>query len=282
MSFPITRTAVGTNKGILLEDLTWREAEKVLRPDRIVVIPIGAASKEHGPHLQLKNDWLLAEYFKRAILKGADVVIAPTVNYQYYPAFIEYPGSISLRLETARDLMVDICRSLSRCGPRKFYALNTGISTITPLELTAKILSEERIDFRYTDIRKLIEPVESDVKQQEGGTHADEIETSMMLFIAPSTVDMSKAIKDYYPSAKSGLTRDPKGHGSYSASGIYGDPTLATRQKGEIVVRAVADGMLKEIEELRKLPVPVSVSVPVKTKIDGQIDIGNQSPKSRN
>jgi hypothetical protein len=48
------------------------------------------------------------------------------------------------------------------------------------------------------------------------------------------------------------------------------------------VVRAVADGMLKEIEELRKLPVPVSVSVPVKTKIDGQIDIGNQSPKSRN
>jgi creatinine amidohydrolase len=140
---------------------------------------------------------------------------------------------------------------------------------MTPLELTAKILAEERIDFRYTDIRKLIEPVESEVEQQEGGTHADEIETSMMLFIAPSTVDMSKAIKDYHPSAKSGLTRDPKGDGSYSTSGIFGDATLATRQKGEIVVRAIADGMLKEIEELRKLP--VSVPVPVKTKIDGQI-----------
>jgi creatinine amidohydrolase len=253
MTFPIARTAVRTNKGILLEDLTWQEAEKVLGPDRIVVIPIGAASKEHGPHLQLKNDWLLAEYFKREILEGADVVIAPTVNYHYYPAFVEYPGSISLRLATARDLMVDICRSLSRCGPRKFYALNTGISTMTPLELTAKILAEERIDFRYTDIRKLIEPVESEVKQQEGGTHADEIETSMMLFIAPSTVDMSKAIKDYQPSAKGGLTRDPNGDGSYSASGIFGDPTLATRQKGEIVVRAIANGMLQEIEELRKL-----------------------------
>jgi creatinine amidohydrolase len=256
MSFPITRTAVRTNKGILLEDLTWREAEKVLGPDRIVVIPIGAASKEHGPHLQLKNDWLLAEHFKREILEAADVVIAPTVNYQYYPAFIEYPGSISLRLETARDLMVDICRSLSRYGPRKFYALNTGISTMRPLELTAKVLAVERIDFRYTDLRKLIEPVESDVKQQEGGTHADEIETSMMLFIAPLTVDMSKAVKDYHPSAQSGLTRDPKGDGSYSASGIFGDATLATRQKGEIVARAIADGMLKEIEELRKLPVP--------------------------
>jgi creatinine amidohydrolase len=252
MTFPITPTAVRTNKGILLEDLTWQEAEKLLGPDRIVVIPIGAASKEHGPHLQLKNDWLLAECFKREILEGADVVIAPTVNYHYYPAFVEYPGSISLRLETARDLMVDICRSLSRCGPRKFYALNTGISTMAPLELTAKILAEERIDFRYTNIRKLIEPVESEVKQQEGGTHADEIETSMMLFVAPSTVDMSKAIKDYQPSAKGGLTRDPNGDGSYSASGIFGDPTLATRQKGEIVVRAIANGMLQEIEELRK------------------------------
>jgi creatinine amidohydrolase len=245
------RDDIPGDKGILLEDLTWPEAEKVLRPDTIVVIPIGAASKEHGPHLKLKNDWLLAEYFKREILKSADVVIAPTVNYQYYPAFIEYPGSISLRLETACDLMVDVCRSLAHCGPRKFYGLNTGVSTMRPLELTTKILAEEGIGFRYTDIFKLTEPVEQKLKQEEGGTHAGEIETSMMLFIAPSTVDMSKAIKDYHPSAKGGLTRDPKGDGSYSVSGIYGDATLATRQKGEIVVRAIVDGLLKEIEELR-------------------------------
>jgi hypothetical protein len=53
------------NKGILLKDLTWVEAEKALTPDTIVVIPIGAESKEHGPHLKLKNDWLIAEYLKR-------------------------------------------------------------------------------------------------------------------------------------------------------------------------------------------------------------------------
>src|ERR1700692_3602198 len=106
-------------KGFLLEELTWQEAEKVLRPETIVVIPIGAASKEHGPHLKLKNDWLLAEYFKGEILKSAEVVIAPTVNYHYYPAFIEYPGSISLQWETARDLLADICHSLAGYGPRK-------------------------------------------------------------------------------------------------------------------------------------------------------------------
>jgi creatinine amidohydrolase len=119
-----------------------------------------------------------------------------------------------------------------------------------PLALTARILADQGIKFRYTDVCKLLEPVEAKVKQQEGGSHADEIETSMMLFIAPATVDMTKAIKDYHPAIKGGLTRDPKGEGSYSASGIYGDATLATRQKGEIMVRAIVNGILKEIQDL--------------------------------
>src|ERR1700686_3202538 len=75
--------------GLLLEDLSWQQAEQVLRPHTVVVIPIGAAAKEHGPHLKLNNDWLLAEYLKREIVKSAEVVIAPTVNYHYSPAFIE-------------------------------------------------------------------------------------------------------------------------------------------------------------------------------------------------
>ena len=256
MTFPATQTGATKSKGILLEDLTWLEAEKVLHPDAIVVIPIGAAAKEHGPHLKLKNDWLLAEYFKREIIKSADVVVTPTVNYHYYPAFVEYPGSTTLRLETARDLMVDICRSLAHYGPRKFYGLNTGVSTVRPLELTAKILAGEGIQFRYTDVLKLTAPVEAELRQEEGGTHADEIETCMMLFIAPSTVDMARAVKDYHPSPKSQLTRDPNGEGTYSASGIYGDATLATCQKGEILVRAIVEGILKEIQELKSGTAP--------------------------
>ncbi len=247
----MAQNATSTDKGILLEDLTWQEAEQVLRPNTLVVIPIGAECKEHGPHLRLKTDWLLAEYFKCALLKSASVVIAPTVNYHYYPAFIEYPGSTTLRLETARDLLVDICLSLARYGPRKFYALNTGVSTMKPLELTANILADEGIDFRYTDMLKLTDSVEVEMQQEKGGTHADEIETSMMLFIAPASVDMSKAVKDYHPSAKSGLTRNPEGECSFSASGIYGDATLATRQKGEMVVRAIVAGILKEIQDIQ-------------------------------
>ena len=94
--------AQSSSKGVLLEDLTWIEAEQALTPHTVIVIPLGAAAKEHGPHLPLKNDWVLAEYLKQRVREVAAVVVAATIPYSFYPAFLEYPGSISLRLETAR------------------------------------------------------------------------------------------------------------------------------------------------------------------------------------
>ena len=250
-----TRNGART-KGTLLENLTWVEAEKVLTADTIVVIPLGAAAKEHGPHLKLKNDFTIAEYLKKRVLRHADVVIAPTINYHFYPAFVEYPGSTSLRLETGRDLVVDICRSLARFGPRRFYVLNTGISTLRALRPAAELLAAEGIVLRYTDL-KMAEPVEKAIRKQEGGTHADEIETSMMLFIDPANVDMKKAVKDYTSgNVRGGLTRNPKGGGVYSPTGIWGDPTLATRDKGKKVIEALVTGILKDIESLRQAPPP--------------------------
>jgi creatinine amidohydrolase len=238
-------------RGILLEDLTWVEAEKILTPDTVVVIPLGAESKEHGPHLKLNNDWLMAEYLKRAILLRADVVVAPTLNYGYYPAFLDYPGSTSLRLETSRDVVVDICRSLAHYGPKRFYILNTGVSTMAALEPAAKLLAADGIVMRFTNILTVSEKAEQAVRQSEGGSHADEIETSMMLYIAPDSVEMSKAVKDYHPGKQAGLSRDPKTGATYSASGVFGDATLATRAKGEKIVTAMVNGILAEIEALR-------------------------------
>lgn len=243
-------------RGVLLGKLTWIEAEAVLTPDAVVVLPLGAASKEHGPHLRLENDWLLAEYYKDRVLAAADVVIAPTLGFHHYPAFVEYPGSTSLRPETSRDVVVEICRGLSRFGPRRFYVLNTGVSTVGPLRDAAEVLAAEGILMRFTDLLAMAKPVEDEVSEQPGGTHADEIETSMMLYIAPQTVDMSKAVRDWAPKTKPGFSRTPDGPGHYSATGIWGDPTLATRAKGERVVEHMVKGMLADIEALRTAPLP--------------------------
>ncbi len=251
---------VAPARGVELANLTWVEAAKVLSGDPVVVIPLGAASKEHGPHLRLDNDFQLAEYFKRRVLAARDVVVAPTITYHYYPAFLEYPGSTHLRLETARDLVVDIVQSLTTYGPRRFYVLNTGVSTLAPLQASADELAKHGVLMRFTDVLTIATAAESAVKQQPEGTHADEIETSMMLYIAPARVDMSKAAKDISPreGGRGGLTRvKGRGEGRYSPTGIYGDATLATREKGRVVVEAMVAGILREVDELRNATLPV-------------------------
>ncbi len=222
---------------VLLETLTWDEAERVLTPDALVVIPLGAESKEHGHHLQLNNDFLMA--------------------YSFYPAFLEYPGSTSLSMDTARAMITDIIRSLSHYGPRRFYILNTGISTLKPLAQAAADLAKDGILLRYTDLTKE-NPIEKKLRQS-GGTHADEIETSMMLYIAPQSVQMKKAARDLNPHQPGGLTRDPKGEGTYSPTGAWGDPTLASREKGQAVVESLVATIFKDIDDLRRAsPVPIS------------------------
>lgn len=246
-----------------LEQISWYQAADVLKPDTVVVIPLGAAAKEHGPHLKLSNDAKLAEYIVRRVADATPVAVAPLLNYHFYPAFLEYPGSTSLASNTARDMTSDVVRSLARHGPRRFYVLNTGISTARPLTASAQALLDEGILMRYTNLEAILDGAARGIREQEGGSHADEIETSMMLHIDPRSVDMSKAVKDYGPRATPfALTRRAGGTGTYSPTGIWGDPTLATAQKGRIFTDALVAGILADIAALRTATPPAPKPAP--------------------
>lgn len=241
-------------KSLFLEDLTWTQAEKALKDHDVALIAVGARSKEHGPHLPLKTDFVLAEYLMGRVAAEVPVVVLPTIPYGYYPAFLEYPGSISIGAETFKNTVMDICRSMHGYGLNKFYVLNTGVSTIGPLTEAAKELAALGIVLRSLNVLEVDKALPEGLLKQEGGTHADENETSMMLYIAPRLVDMSKAVKDYDPRpGRRGLTRDRNGAGSFSPSGVYGDPTLATREKGEVIVEATVREIVRQVRELVSL-----------------------------
>jgi creatinine amidohydrolase len=238
-------------RAIFLEDLTWMEAEKTLKDYEVALIALGARTKEHGPHLLLKNDYLLAEYFMKRAAAELPIVVLPTLQYGYYPAFLEYPGSVSIGAETFKNVVMDICRSMGGHGIKKVYVLNTGVSTVPPLEAAAKELAPLGLTLRYLNILEVDKQLPADLLKQEGGTHADESETSMMLVIAPETVDMAKAVKDFDPRpGRRGLTRNPEGTGNYSRTGIFGDPTLATKEKGKVIVEATVKEIVRQVREL--------------------------------
>jgi creatinine amidohydrolase len=237
-----------------LQKLTWVQAEKALKEHEVILIALGARAKEHGPHLPLNTDYIMAEYLKDRVAERVKVATLPTIQYGYYPSFLEYPGSVSLGAETFKEMLADICRSMKGYGARKFYVLNTGVSTLKPLEQAAGELKQAGIILRYLnllDVDRLLPP---GLLKQEGGSHADEAETSMMLYIAPEIVDMGKAVKDYdsRPGRK-GLTRNPQGSGTFSPTGIWGDPTLATREKGKVIVEAAVQAVVGQVRDLARL-----------------------------
>ena len=239
-------------QGTYLEMLTWPEAEPELRRLPIVLLPVGARCKEHGPHLPLNNDWLIAEYLTRRIVEECPVLALPTLQYNYYPAFVEYPGSTSVRWEASRDIVIDVCESLARHGARRFYVLNTGVSTNKPLEAARTTLVARGYKFDFTDIATAYASVRRQVETQPAGTHADEVETSMMLYIAPDVVRMDRAERDIHPDkGPGGLTRNENSPtGVYSPTGSYGDPTQATAGKGQIVVEGMVRHLVDRINEM--------------------------------
>jgi len=253
-SYRVLKIIMNSDLSVNLEKLTWIEAEEAIRKHDVVLIALGARTKEHGPHLPLNNDFTMAEYLKEQVSKEVPVIILPTLQYGYYPAFLEYPGSISLQHDTFKNVIIDICNSFNGYGIRKFYILNTGVSTLRPLKDAAEELEKKDVILHYFSILETDKKYSKNLLQQEGGTHADEGETSIMLHIAPESVNMGKAVKDYdnRPDRK-GLTRDPDGDGVYSPTGIWGNPTLATREKGKELTKFMIEDITSQIRYLKSL-----------------------------
>jgi creatinine amidohydrolase len=238
--------------GAYLAELTWPEAAQALARHPVAVLPLGAAAKQHGRHLPLDTDRRQAEALARLLAARSPVLILPTLAYGYYPAFLDYPGSVSVRLGALRDTVVDICASLHRHGAGRFYVLNTGISTCRALEPARLALVERGIAMEYTDIQALFGPIDAAVAEQAEGGHADELETSLMLAIAPERVHLERAERDMHPRRTPGpFTRDGAAReGRYSPSGAYGDPTLASADKGRRLLAAYVEALAGEVSRL--------------------------------
>jgi creatinine amidohydrolase len=248
-------------RGVALADLAWPDAEPWLTASAVVVIPLGAGAIEQGMHMKLNSDERLARHLAARVQAASAVVVAPMLAYHAYPAYAEYPGSTSLSDGVARDVIVDAVRGFARSGPRRFYVLNTSAGTMGALQSAARTLADAGILVGYTD---------PDYWTKKAGVlkqapilvaHADEAATSMMLFVDPSAVDLSRATREY-SQGRGALTRQDGGRGVVSKSGTLGDPTLATAQKGKALVDALVAGMLDDIENVRTAPLPAVKTAP--------------------
>ena len=253
MKDPYTETPGATQPGMRAASLSWPDIEQCLANGMKAILPVGAACKAHGPHLPMDTDYRQAEWLTERLLEQAPVLAWPTLSYGHYPAFVTYPGSISLTADTFRDLSCQVLEDILRAGAQRVLVVNTGLSTIAPLEDAIRGLSSPqraRLANVYRGPRYCA--VVASLEEQAHGSHADEIETSIMLVVAPELVDLTKAVswgkKAFVPGP---FDRAEQESPNYSPSGVYGDATLATREKGERVLDAMLDDLKAMLADKR-------------------------------
>jgi creatinine amidohydrolase len=234
--------------GIRVSESAWPAIEKTLESGADALLPIGATCKQHGRHLPANTDFRQVDWLVEQLMVRMDVVVWPEIGYGYYPAFADYPGSVSLSESTYRLLVSDILDCIEAAGAQRIVILNSGVSTIRPLQaiLTARTSgAETRLINIYSGAN--FTRATTDLEEQEWGGHADEIETSMMLAIDPQSVDLSKARNAPRRIRSGRFNRRRPDEPNYSPDGVNGNPRLATCEKGAQLLVAMLDDVIGEI-----------------------------------
>jgi len=232
-----------------IEHMHWDEVARRIADGAVAILPIGAAAKQHGFHLPLNTDRIQAEWLAGKMAEKIDALIWPTLTYGHYPAFVDYAGSSSLSISTFEALVREIAGQILSGGCRKLLVLNTGISTLAPVDRALARLDNARIKHVWIHEGPRYPRVARQLAEQSHGSHADELETSLMLALAPHLVDMTRAeaspaLKHEVPGA---LTPTDPNSPNYSPSGSYGDPTRATAAKGEALLAAMLDDLHEQV-----------------------------------
>lgn len=233
--------------------LTWDEVARRLLEGAAAILPVGAGAKQHGLHMPMGTDQIQAEWFADRLAGKLDALIWPTLTYGTYPAFEAYAGSAAVSQQTFEGLLTDIVERLIGYGARNVVVLNTGISTIASIDTAIRDM-DERARIRHVCIYRgaRYRSAADRLQQQSYGSHADELETSVMLHLAPHLVKIDRArasppLSDR-PVAGPLTPYDPASP-NYSASGSFGDPTKASAEKGRVLVNAILEDLFAAASE---------------------------------
>jgi len=257
-------------KPYLYPHLNWPEIRDVNKDDVVVLQPIGAV-EDHGHHLPLETDNILITEICLATARKApdDVLLMPLIPYGYVEHHMDFPGPISIETEILIGFLSNAARSLIRHGFRKVLYVNGHGSNRPFMDIAArKAMTDTEAIVGSVTPYALAKAEISQICESEYISHAGEMETSLILYLDETLVDTTKLVKDInFPVTKyhwrDFLKPPPLGFmdqwSRISKTGVIGDATVATKEKGEKIFTIVVEKMVELVKEFKEREIKPAV-----------------------
>ena len=248
-------------------EMTWPEVKAAAASPCVAIVPI-ATLEDHGRHLPIDTDLrLCASVCELAASRAPDrTVVVPPINHGYSPHHMDFPGALTIGAHTLIDYGFDVCKSLAHHGFDRILIVNGHGSNSPFADIIARLtvvhsgaLAAAVNYWSAPGVREVAERL----RQSEavgGMNHACEFETSLYLALRPELVDMQQAVHEIgHRPSKNYWTDLVAGDGplammeywsQLSESGVMGDPTKATAEKGRALLDAAADGIVELVDEM--------------------------------
>ncbi|MEM2045816.1 MAG: creatininase family protein [Nitrososphaerota archaeon] len=248
----------------------WAEKSTVklselARKTRIVLLPVGS-TEQHGPHLPLGTDHIIAWELCKEVANKIDAVVLPLLPYGYSDDHLPMMGTVSLKPSTLMKIIRDIAVGVSIYGFKHLVIVSGHAGHIYHLFALTQWLNTS-LNLRGMTVHNispyLIVSMEtlSTILSEEIFIHAEELETSLMLFLRPDLVDMSKAVRELPDFIPRGMTTanfneairiltTSRFLGRDFKTGVCGDATLATKEKGEKLFKLFVNALAEEIKRV--------------------------------
>ncbi|MBF0566188.1 MAG: creatininase family protein [Nitrospirae bacterium] len=237
---------------MILEEITMEDFKEHLKICRTIIFPFGTI-EEHGSHLPLYTDTLIAwEVLKQAVQKRP-VFLAPAVPYGVCTTTGRHPGTIGITPTSLRAITLDLIKDAYGKGLRNFLLVSGhgGGIHMHALKEVAETLIDELDDIRMA----VLSPYDvlwkefSALCETSNDSHAGELETSLVMALRPGLV---KGIspEEYPQFPRPFIVRDKM---KYWPNGVWGNPAKATTEKGQKAFTLAVERMVELIDEVEKM-----------------------------
>lgn len=247
------------SQNYLLAELTWPEALERFQEVDLALLPVGAI-EQHGRHLPLDTDAYDADCLCRAVAARCSdprPLVLPLIPYGVSYHHDDFAGTISVGPETLSKLVYDVGMAVARHGITKLVIVNGHGGNVPTLQFAAQLINRDAHIFTCVDSGETSDMDVEALAETPGDVHAGEIETSTSLANRPELVQMDKAEKfvprfsSHYLDFSSNRSVDWYARTEkISPTGVMGDATRASREKGEQMWQLMIDHLVAFVQDL--------------------------------